>query len=35
MAALFRRRILNWQFLAIILVEVIATIIVKLITGLL
>ena len=34
MAALFRKRVFNWQFLAVIIVEVIATIIVKLVTGL-
>ena len=34
MAALFRKRIFNWQFLAVIVVEVIATLIVKLVTGL-
>ena len=35
MIALLRKRVFNWQFLAIIVVEVIATIIVKLVTGLL
>jgi hypothetical protein len=35
MAAQFRKRIFNWQFLAVIIVEVIATVIVKLVTGLL
>ncbi len=34
MAVLFRKRVFNWQFLAVILVEVIATVIVKLVTGL-
>ncbi len=34
MAALLRKRVFNWQFLAIIIVEVIATVIVKLVTGL-
>lgn len=35
MVAQFRKRVFNWQFLAFILVEVIATVIVKLVTGLL
>ena len=35
MAAQFRRRIFNWQFVALILVEVIAAVIVKLVTVLL
>ncbi len=34
MAALFRKRVFNWQFLAAIIVEVIAVVIVKLVTGL-
>jgi hypothetical protein len=35
MVALFRKRIFNWQFLVVIVVEMIATIIVKLVTSLL
>lgn len=35
MVALFRRPVFNWQFLAVIIVEVIAAVIVKLVTGLL
>ena len=34
MVALFRKRIFNWQFLAVLIVEVIAAVIVKLVTGL-
>ena len=34
MVALFRRRVFNWQFLAVLIVEVIAIVIVKLVTGL-
>ena len=34
MVAQFRRRVFNWQFLALIIVEVVATVFVKLITGL-
>ena len=34
MVALFRRRVFNWQFLAVLIVEVIAIMIVKLVTGL-
>lgn len=34
MVTLFRRRVFNWQFLAILIVEVIAIVIVKLVTGL-
>lgn len=34
MVALFRKRIFNWQFIAVLIVEVIAVVIVKLVTGL-
>lgn len=34
MVALFRRRVFNWPFLAVLIVEVIAVVIVKLVTGL-
>jgi len=34
MVALFRRRVFSWQFLAVLIVEVIAIVIVKLVTGL-
>ena len=34
MVTLFRRRVFNWQFLAVLIVEVIAIVIVKLVTGL-
>ncbi len=35
MIAQLRRRIFTWQFLAFLVVEVVATVIVKLVTGLL
>ena len=34
MVALFRKRIFNWQVIAVLIVEVIAVVIVKLVTGL-
>jgi len=34
MVALFRKRIFNWQFLAVLIVEVVAVVIIKLVTGL-
>ncbi len=34
MVSVFRKRIFNWQFLAVLIVEVIAIVIVKLVTGL-
>ena len=34
MGILFRKRIFNWQFVAALIVEIIAVVIVKLVTGL-